>query len=190
MIQESAIVIDYEKLKFAHELAEKHQKQHEKEISIELNFVHELVEYILHYGSESDAFSCIDVLIEKLTELTQPEPKYKVGDILWYIHNNNPIEVIVAIDISNGERRFCARFLDESCLVDLDECYPSKQSLIEAQLDYWQEQLSEELEQHISPYCEPIKECTHESCPEYKNAPFKQEYPLDNKCIKCGEFYK
>ncbi len=79
-------MIDYEKLRLAHQMCHAYYVENDRQISIELNFLTELVEYILYIGHmEDDAFSNIDDLITKLESLIQPKPKYEVGQEVWFI---------------------------------------------------------------------------------------------------------
>ena len=63
-------MIDYEKLKIAHELAREYYLKTSKQISIEIECLENHVEYLLHLHDETnDACSSIDCLIAELTKL-------------------------------------------------------------------------------------------------------------------------
>ena len=76
-------MIDYDKLKLAHELANKYAKSKEWDINLLVCFdsFKDIVGFILTDGYGNHRFHCIDTLIEKLKELTPHlQPKYKDGE--------------------------------------------------------------------------------------------------------------
>ncbi len=195
-------MIDYTKLKIAHELIEKYPHRQGREMSLEVNFTETIVEYIVHYNpDDSDAFSKIDNLIAWLQEITQPKPKYSTGDILWVMDYNEPssfmAERIEREKTENNSWEFIYNGWPES------ELYTTKQSLIEAQIEYWHDHLSQELKQHISPYCKSEPKCPHnknprncyecvivDGCEHESDGLVYCSNPPQNKCKKCGEFYR
>lgn len=81
-----------------------------------------------------------------IEELNQPKPKYEVGDEVYFIVDNE-VECMDILEIVNSS---CGRFYigeKYNSSFDLysgsnweifeDEIYPSKESLIEAQIDMW-----------------------------------------------------
>ena len=84
-------MIDYEKLKEAHELAN-HRNDRWIWISTKYSAQEHEIEYRLEIGltindSDEYVFHDIDDLITKLRELMHPKAKYGVGDIVYvYLH--------------------------------------------------------------------------------------------------------
>lgn len=199
-------MIDYDKLKLAHELADKYSKKNKQmvRISYELYTFEEYESKFRMYIFDwhDDFYHSIDDLITKLQELTQSEPqsRYKVGDIVWMLVDDEPYET--RVDSVCGLKYYLYKFT--SGLVCESLIYPTKAELIEAQIFYWRDQLSEELEQYVSDYCTSkphvgtanrIKEdCQHESDGiMHKMGDLDGLLPvreLGYKCIKCGEFYR
>lgn len=127
-------MIDYEKLKECHKLCEKYARQNEYSIYMEMRFTYcGTVEYEL---SEDNTclFSNLDDLLKKLHELTKTEPKYKQGDIVWMVYQNEPCDFII---IHNVGKKYSLDSYDTG-LVNESELYPSKADLIQAQIEYWQ----------------------------------------------------
>jgi len=191
-------MIDYDKLKIAHELSHNYYMKFDGQISIEINFLTEFVEYILHIDdSPNDAFSNIDHLIAMLSELAKqkPEHNYELGDKLFVMKYGAPYSFSII------ERNFyesSGYFYGDGINVWREEvCYPSYEALIQAQIDYWKNLLSEEQKQDLYNYCAP-KVCQHES----DGYNYDKDFPhfdvhgvmkvprFYNKCKKCGEFYQ
>lgn len=175
-------MIDYDKLRMAHELASK-IKTH----------------YLVHivggkYPAEGSEFTLVDwipdmpdyvtndmdALISRLQELTQDiKPKYKAGDEVWrLLHDEVVKSTIIEAYITSSELLYRL----ESGWWEEIQLHTSREALIESQLEYWKNLLSEQLEQHVSPYCKP--KCQHES-----DGLMYCSNPRKNKCIKCGEYY-
>ena len=131
-------MIDYDKLKYAHSLAEK--------LIYPLFFSVTINEdgYDFYIGnSDKDLQSMtvaeshdIDLFIAKLEELVKPEPKYEVGDIVYYL--DLPVNVVHSAFIrrcdddeytlnigDNGTKEY---FLES-------DLYPTREDLIKAQID-------------------------------------------------------
>jgi hypothetical protein len=76
--------------------------------------------------------------------------EFKIGDECWFIlYQSNRIlcRSIDDIDLNSGEKYLIGDdwFFEK-------ELYSSRLELIQSQIDYWKNMLSEELEQHISDY--------------------------------------
>ena len=121
-------MINYEKLKECHELCRELGKYY---FEVELGLDCGLVE--LYEKENPDLqFICntesLDDLLQKLYELTEPEPRYKVGETWWYLDGESqyliPKSLLITEDNQNHYRAD-------------DEWYPSKAELIQAQIDYW-----------------------------------------------------
>ncbi len=79
--------------------------------------------------------SSVDDLIAKLKELTKPMPKYKIGQEIWVIRKDEAIIATIWAE-SNGIYQighdYGYAFLEEKFI------YPTKESVIEAEIKYWQ----------------------------------------------------
>jgi len=193
-------MIDYGKLREAHELAD------QAKIAIRTQTRHVNGKYRKFLGwimdfSADNSFESIDDLITKLKELTQPEPKYKEGSQVWFTECG---------DIRNG---YIKSIRNDSYLIDLnddvsycekeDDLYPTKSQLIEAQIQYWQS-LRDQSEEAIDiaptlpdDFVKKVfdhydaKECQHQSDGHVHTVvSFGACVEKINKCIKCGEFYR
>ena len=122
-------MIDYEKLKIAHELANKLSLSTDSQVRICVSFNCEVIMYDI-YGP-TEVYYNIDKLISKLNELTPPKRKYEVGETWWYLEldigDHFPIPDFMVI--TEGNKDWSRK--DE-------EWYPSKQALIESQIFHWQ----------------------------------------------------
>lgn len=138
-----------------------------------------------------DKFKDIDDLITTLLALSEPEPKYKVGDKVWYIDLPvNQIHSSIIIKVNNDEYAVDGSINGTKDDFIESELYPTKADLIEAQIAYWTTMREPEKFQHqwnhgeLSPtYCSRFgvgPDCQHETVLKIK--PYK--------CIKCGEFYR
>jgi hypothetical protein len=173
-------MIDYNKLKKAHELA--HQARPKNGcISIEMIYPvgsDALAKPYYSINTENSdgmtdefCFYNVEELIIKLQELANTEiaqPKYKVGDTIWYIGENKD-EIssgLISEIIYFNDNLAQFRINDEVWFTFEDELYPTKTALIEAQIQHWQSLLG--------------LQCEHASLDE-------SDLP---KCFKCGEFYK
>lgn len=173
-------MIDYEKLKIAHELALKVDR------AIKYIFGNSIANtpchqfYIQNY-TEEERCDDIDDLISKLQELIQPEPKYKAGDQLWFVdYSNKPTSIIVQQSRINQER---IEYLSENYLPLIEAMlFPTKEALIESQIEYWESLHEPEGCQHESDGIDHFLYSKEE----------KFRFPVAefNKCTKCGEFYK
>ena len=189
-------MIDYEKLKLIHELTNKIDEI--DEVAVQHHFSHTRGDKFILWtknGVAQFGIEEMDDLIAKLKELVKPEaklePKYKVGDEVWYKLGDE----LISCEIIKNPESFG------------DDYYPSKEALIEAQIEYWKNQLENNLEK--------VKECSHVTltvgcavCDTYKLNPDDPCYKSKNcehegkivymdgptnitmECIKCGEFYR
>lgn len=131
-------MIDYDKLKLAHQLCIKYNKN--ALVSV-LFYSNNFTQY--DFRIEEDGITCyltgdIDDLITKLRELTQPEPKYKIGDVVHFINHRLQINENTVESITSDERGIVLHFGKPTygAIYEID-VYPTKAALIEAQIEYW-----------------------------------------------------
>ncbi len=104
-----------------------------------------------HYLDDDSDFSCIDDLITKLKELTAPKPKYSEGDTVFSLICRGKCGLMQgntdAFDSLSCE--YYVRFEGEGDYwIKENELYPSRESLIQAQIDYWTSLQKEEISTH------------------------------------------
>lgn len=145
-------MIDYKKLEYAHQLTEKlppcmcvahHWEGHEDEYFRLHDNRTEIFD--LSHGMFED-FDSIDELITKLEELTKPEPKYAVGDIVWrYAVDNEFFECIVIKIYDIEECQYICRDAgdDFEDIYNESYLYPTREALIKAQIAYWEKMKGE-----------------------------------------------
>lgn len=141
-------MIDYKKLKMAHELCEKYAKyNYPRMISLNINHRYNALDYYNAYLEIIEDFkilfewnfNSIDELIAKLRELTQseePKANYSVGDEVWIAYSKGFYSRKIEEVILHEDGRYSYHG-DGFGLYD-DELYPTKQTLIAAQIEYWQ----------------------------------------------------
>jgi hypothetical protein len=145
-------MIDYEKLRQAYELTHRlpdciwvahHWTAHEDEyFRLHDNRVGVCDSGVLSF----EDFESIDDLIAKLRELTKPEPKYAVGDIVWrYAVDNEFFECIVIKIYDIEECQYICRDAgdDFEDIYNESYLYPTREALIKAQIAYWEKMKGE-----------------------------------------------
>src|SRR6266446_1473769 len=155
-------MIDYEKLKECFDLAENIDCQ----FTVTLRFNRlEADLYQINYEKLSDglyhkhdSYRDINECLKKLQELKQPKPKHKYerNSCMWTLsEEHEPEEFYIHLrdTADDGEQILYGNRISWKLE---EELYLTKSELIEAQIDYWKNQLAEELEQDISPYCRPL----------------------------------
>ncbi len=140
-------MIDYEKIKKAHELADKYIKSTKEEITIVHTFWGDNSKAYQLFIGEVDCYSesfdnlDIDDLITKLEELTRPTPKYDYGEVVWYedegLINNF---IITGIDKRISDNMFCYSSIN-MIYVQENHLYKSRKELIEAKINFWTKKL-------------------------------------------------
>jgi len=102
-------MIDYEKLKIAHELADKYCKENNMTLVIEANYYAGgcvNLGHTLYFGTneiENLERCSLDKIIAKLQELTQPKPKYEEGSKVFYLIYADEVTINEPPIISNKE---------------------------------------------------------------------------------------
>lgn len=194
-------MIDYEKLKQAHELAKKYEDKVKGNVSISVEFeneegnpIYELKHYELRpefkiITNIKNSYWDVDDLIAKLKELIKPEPKYEDGQEVWmmylpvYANTLQPGKFkIDARKYTDGVHQYCSygngvglTWREENTI------YASKEELIQAQVDYWLS-LSDKSTTEI--LCNKIGDDAEKR--------FNEVASDSNgiKCKHCGGFYK
>ncbi len=176
-------MIDYEKLKLLHELADKAGRH-------------------LCYGLASEngcsykAPLFLDGLIEELQELTRAKPKYEQGQKLWRLNEENEPVSFFIIGIEKYISGACGYMDEHMDWWDENHCYSTRRDLIEAQIEHWSLKLVEESESFLTmPKFEGAivgfkPECEHECGDTCPSVAITDEvgivtYSL-HKCKKCG----
>ncbi len=190
-------MIDYDKLREAHELAHIYGVNNNETSTITciVYFSAQETYQWNSYSNETYITRNIDDLIDKLKELTQPEEKYK--DV-WYLSNNLP----ACTKVLNKDGYICG---DETALSALGQMmYDSREALIQAQIEYWQSLSEDKSCEHLwvgdkCYHCLAEKICEHESDNQYhyecEGGHFDLDTPVNSsltqvrKCIKCMEYY-
>jgi hypothetical protein len=159
-------MIDYEKLKQAHDLAEKYtlDKEWDELIYIMIGFGKLDLRYsliIYKDGVDQDINTTedcqftydIDELISKLQELTAPKPKYEFGVTLFYAKNGNEICELKTRLVDSYFKDNNTFFIysddkwdgEEGPWIDEYRLHLSKEALIDGQIDYWSSLKTEEI---------------------------------------------
>lgn len=192
-------MIDYEKLRLAHELCTKTTNYF---IRLELGIEEGIgdIELFDISSNEIEYFKSLDDLITKLKELTQSQPKYKEGEEVWFVGHNRQILTLVISAIEKDIDGYIYADLNGNAFEWLEhELYPSRQALIESQIEYWQGLLPDSemkplFEGEIKSFnCAKAIRDHHELvCQHESDGKIYAPYPpmLDYKCKKCGEYYK
>ncbi len=142
------------------------------------------------YDSESNiSFVCnptdLDDLIAKLKELTQPKPKYRIGDTLWFEHNKVVIEGRIDETSDEYSKDYHLHSVISPSIgfcVHESSLYPTKSELIEAQISYWEKLAHEES-------CRKLGVPTQDECAalgdDCECRQTEKEEPCDDVVTKC-----
>ncbi len=142
-------MIDYEKLKIAIDLCKNSSIYY---FLIEFCPVRNSDEIAITLMDSShnrgDSMGSLDDLIENLRELTKPQPKYKIGQAVWMtVVNDFRLDIdedIIRNSVFKDEGWFYnIKSSSSSYLIHENELFPTRESLIEAQIEYWQSMLPE-----------------------------------------------
>jgi len=133
-------MIDYDKLKLAMDLAEKYSGQENKCMYIRTVFpFNSLVSntYTMNFGGinvQEIGFNDIDELIARLQELTQRKSKYALGQKVLFRFHDNIWQVIIEGHKYHGRTLWYQTNIGD---VISSRLYPSREALINAQVEYW-----------------------------------------------------
>lgn len=136
-------MIDYEKIKIALKLCEKLDSP---KLVCEFRISDGETCYLLYWFQLIPMdYTTYDIekLLSKLTELTQPKPKYHIGQIVWAHGLEFDMDECV-IDKPNQFGGYFVTFKDGGkSNFSEDRLYPDKKDLIESQIEYWINQLKD-----------------------------------------------
>ncbi|HAT1745434.1 TPA: hypothetical protein I8Z16_001725 [Legionella pneumophila] len=166
-------MIDYEKLKEAHELML--ILSNNNGCSLRLTFCDgKFWKYFLQINDKKDIFefNCIDDLITKLKELAQTKPKYALGDIVWlYDYSINEIQSFKIDAITLKTFKYSGNCIEDGFAYEEiaeKDIYPSREALIDAQIEYWKGLKQDEIvpveesqESKICPECGALADYLH-----------------------------
>lgn len=137
-------MIDIEKLRIAHELFEKLKPGAIMSIRMCTGMTSDLSCDLLWYFDEnapegfknSKYYNSLDELIAKLQQLVCSNPKYKIGERIWIACGRGFYSRIInkISPVYYGGYTYSG---DDFCLGD-DEFYPTLESLVKAQIQYWE----------------------------------------------------
>ena len=133
-------MIDYDKLKIAHGLM--HEYQGDKPYVVSMQFCGANKEPMYCFGGDLP-YMYLDDLIDKLRDLTKPEQKYAIGQEVWYVIYGQDWTPIRGEIKAINPKSFCC-FVDGN-LWPQHKLYPTKQALIESQIEYWENLKIEEI---------------------------------------------
>ncbi|HCJ4260064.1 TPA: hypothetical protein NR299_003216, partial [Legionella pneumophila] len=147
-------MIDYEKLKKAHELAGKITIDSGKRADVYVSIYDgDKIVFGIMYDRTTYESIDIDHLLNKIEELTQPKPKYEVGDEIWFINSANKISslVIERIDYQHPDGFY---YVDKhgNYKSDKSTTFSSLELLIDSQIEYWKNLRTPE-ESKLCPKC-------------------------------------
>lgn len=121
------------------------------------------VSYLLCNSSKYDEeFKSLDDLLQKLRELTEPEPKYKEA---WYLGKESRLPKCTLVKNDTGYQS-----CDKTDIEALGRhMYDSKAELIQDQINYWLSQVSRD---------------------GLKDGGILNTYSVNRKCEECAAYYK
>ncbi|HAU1312530.1 TPA: hypothetical protein F8R99_14185 [Legionella pneumophila] len=195
-------MIDCDKLKKAHELSEKLSVITNENVIIQITYRGENNLLFNIYQNDMSKFDSsmlclsLDGLIKQLEELTQPKPKYKIGDKAWYLSDEYEPFLLFIEDIDYDSD---VMYMDSNDnWWHEEQLYPSRESLIDAQIEYWKGMKQEQIvpiEEMSPPFEGEVKGFdTHKPCEHERDGILYRASEhgsvASHRCKKCGEFYR
>lgn len=196
-------MIDCKKIKLANEASLRHYEVTGETVVLEINFSYGCRDcnHVLWINGEQ-YFGSIDELIDKLQKTTYKESKYKVGQEVWFLNAYNEIQSM-SVDRIKYENSIYYLVSKSEWAVKETACYPTKESLIEAQIKYWTKlhpnyisekqgnDKAKELMDDLARFAKttPTKVVTY-FCDHVSDTSCYFPCPEIKKCMKCGEFYR
>ncbi|CAB4148465.1 hypothetical protein UFOVP855_32 [uncultured Caudovirales phage] len=142
MAKEEQNMINYNKLKLAHEIAIKLDERCSIEVAF---FRYGAPRYIFNAPNHNDSFSAnaADVFLETLQKLTQPKPKYEIGHEIWMTNICGFLLEIYSAHITgyrfnNGQNEYTIDSCPNDFYILESELHPTREDLIDAQIKYWE----------------------------------------------------
>lgn len=127
-------MIDYKKIKQAHESCFDTNYVFTLEFGWEDAIEIKLYKHLNGLPQYICDFSLIDDLITKIRELTGQKTQYKIGQEVWLMQDGRIVsDEISEIDHESDEKYY----LDDDRWYMEHELYPTKEALIDAQVNYW-----------------------------------------------------
>lgn len=191
-------MIDYEKLKLAHELAANYAASNwPRKMSVTIDCQGKNLQYILQIVEKEKLlfdwmFENLDNLIVQIQQSTQPQSKYKVGQEVWRLNDKYEPQSFKIADIDfDADEKY---LLDDSGDWWLEEqLYSSKNGLVHAQIKYWLMQF-DNTSNYYSDFEDEIKGFEHSKVCQHVPTDIKwKKFEQDGtwyECSKCGEFYQ
>lgn len=195
-------MINSDKLKEAHELAALLAKQIGKHVELLFSFYpleEDECSYTIYNLDDSyDGKDCLSIctLISRLKKLTKPEPKYKVGDFVYVKDEHDNVHYVeIKNVVSHHDEGWIYRVIipdEETGIVSEygfwdNQIYPSRKSLIDAQIEYWTCLNNGEMSTSNELHEQKNDGCVHEP---YMKMPTLNDGGIVQKCKKCGDFYR
>lgn len=190
-------MIDYEKLKQAMDLANKINCY----LNFEITHAHEtqgtsriIITFRESKSINHQYFNTLDEIIAALTKLTQPKPKYKVGDKVYMtvvcgdkLLIDRDVIREACFMVNNWE--YTIESGSDDFFIAENELFVTKQELIETQIEYWQSLIDPDIQSNQSQVY--VDGCQHEPDMNFANDSRPRYIKSNNpKCLKCGEFYR
>lgn len=202
-------MIDYEKLKLAHELYSKIQDEYWIGYFWP-NYTNSFLGYFRLSKNEStefEDFDTIDSLITKLQELTQPKSKYEIGQEVFALKRRGVVGLMSGRvkEYDSHDNYYIVFTGSGGYWLNEEKIYPSREALIQEQIDYWESLKFDDAIEYVRKNHDGTvknlasKECQHESDGGWYYSHgericgaalhFANAKPDKYKCKKCGEFY-
>lgn len=143
MAKEEQSMINYNKLKLAHELAGKLNER--LDITVCYFVADCQPTFVLdHADFKNNVTSCnLDDLIAKLKRLTKTEPRYRIRQKVWMtVINGFKLDIdsarITWSRFNNGQNEYTIDSCPNDFYILESELHPTREDLIDAQIKYWE----------------------------------------------------